>query len=134
MSVSERELLAGAVCHAYAGYVDSVAYWSDKRRGWRNRHEAYLQCVRWDLKRFREKVVEALRCLEAEATPMRELAEALHWLRRRIGSARHDMTLNEWKGDLDGAWDARDRRRYEYAIEVAECLVEVVRLEESHDN
>ena len=129
MSTTELEIRAGAVCHAYGRYVGSGAYWRDRRRQRRMAHEAYLGCVRSDLKRFREKVVSALAHLEAEITPMEALAETLRWLRPRIDYARHDMTVCKWEGSIDGAWGARDQCRHEKAIEVAECLVETIRLQ-----
>ena len=129
MSVSERELLAGALVRHYGAYVGSKAYWRDRRRHGRRMREACLMCIRSDLKEFRESVINALRLMEKDVLPSRALAEALHWLRQRIGFARQDMRDNEWGAAMDGVWCAREQCRYEYAITVAECLVEVVPLD-----
>jgi len=117
------EQLAGAACRAYGDYVDSTAYWRDKRRYRRWMREACLACVEADLKEFRGNVVSALELMGMDELPSMALADVLHWLRLRLGYAKADFS--DWR---KSGMTEQECRRYGFAIEVAECLVETIHL------
>lgn len=123
MSATEREMLAGSICRAYGKYVDSKAYWKDKRRQRRRMRDACLLCLQEDLKEFRGMVVSALEFMEMESLPSDALVDALDWLSQRMEFAKADFM--DWQKH---GMTKRECRRYGFAIEVAECLVEVVHL------
>ena len=120
------EQLAGAACRAYGDYVDSKAYWRDKRRYRRWMREACLACVESDLKEFRGNVVSALDLMAMDELPSAALADVLHWLRLRLGYARADFA--DWRRY---GMEKQEYHRYGFAIEVAEYLVDVIHLEDA---
>jgi len=126
--MSALEQMGAAVTRRYGDYVDSTAYWRDKRRYRRWMREACLACVEHDLKEFRGNVVSALEFMGMDELPSAALADVLHWLRLRLGYARADFA--DWQRH---GMSKQECRRYGFAIEVAECLVETIHLEDSHE-